>query len=309
MKILNKILLVALPLAVCAVLMSGCDDKENATPTNTIDTLLSTTPNLTIFKAAMEKTGMNSYSRGGGPFTYFAPNDDAFKATGINSPADLNAIDNSLLVQTLSYHIITGNRTEIEIPSGPNAPTVTIGGLSFYQSKNTGGTFLNGSKIVTSNIAGSNGTLHVINKVMTPPFTNMLLTLNANPNFKLLVQGINKASLAATFSGTTVYTVFAPTNAAMVAGGYDSTTIANLTGTPLTTFTSILRYHLITGRMFSSEFKAVNLKTVQGANIAMTVTGGNKVKGVTNAAPFNITASDWLSSNGVIHTIDGVLKY
>lgn len=309
MKMLNRILLVALPLMLCVAIMPGCDDKENATPTDTVDTLLATTPNLTIFRAALEKTGMNTYSRGGGPFTYFAPSDDAFKAAGINSPADLNAIDNNLLVQTLAYHIMAGRRSQIEIPAGPNAPTTMVGGLAIYNSRNTTGAYINGTKVVTADIQGSNGTIHVLEDVLTPPFTNIVATLAANPNFKLLVQGINKASLATTLSGTTVYTIFAPTNAAMVAGGYDSTTIANLTGTALTNFTNVLRYHLITGRLFSSEFKAATLKSVQGSNLSLTVAGGNKIKGIANANPFNITMSDFLASNGPIHTIDGVLRY
>ncbi|MGB8192586.1 MAG: fasciclin domain-containing protein [Chitinophagaceae bacterium] len=309
MKFFKKIILLALPFLIGAVAITGCNDKENVTPADTVDTLLSTTGNLSIFKAALEKTGLNSFSKGGGPFTFFAPSDDAFKATGINTIADLNAIDNNLLAQVLSYHIMTGSRTLIEIPSGPNAPAASIGTLSFYASKNANGAFINGSKIIQADIKGSNGIIHVIDKVLTPPFTNLLATLAANTNFKLLVQGINKAALGATFSGTTVYTVFAPTNAAFVAGGYDSTTIANLSGAALTTFTNTLRYHLVAGRMFSSEFKAGTVKTVQGSNVTISFSGGTKIKGVTNPTPASVTATDFLTSNGIIHTIDGVLKF
>jgi uncharacterized surface protein with fasciclin (FAS1) repeats len=252
MKLLNKIfLLIALPLAV-AVGLTSCNEDDNSVSLNTVDTLLTTTPNLTIFKAAMAKTGLNSFTKGGGPFTYFAPNDDAFKATGINSAADLATIDNNVLTQVLSYHIMAGNRTLVEIPTGPNAPAASVMGLSFYASKNTNGAFINGSKIVQADIEGSNGIIHVIDRVMAPPFTNLLATLQANPNYKLLVQGITKAALTTTFTGTTVYTLFAPTNTAMTAAGYDSTTIANLTGTTLTNFTNLLKYHLVAGRMFST---------------------------------------------------------
>lgn len=308
MKIFNKIILLALPLTMGVAAITGCNDKENAVPTNTTDTLLAGKTNTTIFKAALERTGLNSYTKGGGPFTYFVPSDDAFKASGINSVADLATLDVNLLTQVLSYHIMSGKRTLVEIPSGPNAPTAAIGGYSFYASKNANGTFINGAKLIESDIIGSNGVIHVIDKVLAPPFVNSLATLQANPNFKLLVQGVTKAALTTTFSGTTVYTIFAPTNAAMIAGGYDSTTIANLTGTSLTNFTNVLRYHVVAGRFFSSELKAgLNLKSLQGANIA--VSAGPKVKGVTNAAPFNILLSDLTTSNGMIHTIDGVLKY
>jgi uncharacterized surface protein with fasciclin (FAS1) repeats len=307
MKIFNRIIMLALPLIIGAAAFTGCNDKENAGPVNTTDTLIAGKANLSIFKAALERTGLNSYTRGGGPFTYFAPSDDAFKASGINTAADLAALDANLLTQVLAYHIMAGRRTLVEIPAGPNAPTASVGGLSFYASKNANGAFINGSKILESDIIGSNGVVHIVDKVMAPPFTNALATLQANANHKLLVQGITKAALTTTFGGTTVYTVFAPTNAAMIAGGYDSTTIANLTGTALTTFTNTLRYHLVAGRFFSSELKPGTLKTLQGANI--TVSTGPKVKGVTNPAPFNVLLSDLTTSNGLIHTIDGVLKY
>ena len=313
MKLLKKIfLLIALPLAV-AVSVTSCNEDDNSVSLNTVDTLLSTTPNVSIFKAALAKTGLNSFSRGGGPFTYFVPSDDAFKASGINSAADLNAIDNSLLTQVLAYHIMAGNRTLVEIPTGPNAPATAVTGLSFYASKNTTGAFINGAKIIQADVRGSNGIIHVINQVMTPPFTNMMGSLQANTNFKLLVQGINKAGLSGTFTGTAANTLFAPTNAAMTAAGYDSTTIANLTGTPLTTFTNQLKYHLVAGRNFSSELKDGTMKTTLViSNVAQLITisnGGTKVKGATNAAPANITLANFLASNGVIHTVDGFLKY
>lgn len=307
MKLFNKIILLALPLVMGAAAITGCNDKENATPTNTTDTLIAGKANLSIFKAAMERTGMNSYTRGGGPFTYFIPSDDAFKASGINTVADLAAIDNNLLTQVLAYHIMSGRRTLVEIPAGPNAPTTAVGGYAFFASKNASGAFINGAKIIESDIIGSNGVIHVIDRVLAPPFTNSLVSLQANANFKLLVQGISKASLTSTFGGTTVYTIFAPTNAAMIAGGYDSTTIANLSGAALTTFTNILRYHVVAGRFFSSDIKPGNLKSLQGSNI--TASAGPKVKGIANPAPFNVLMADLTTSNGMIHTIDGVLKY
>lgn len=309
MKILKNIFFLALPLLAATVLITGCEKNDDSTPVNTVDTLMSTTPNLTLFKAALARTGLDTYTKGGGPFTYFAPSDDAFKATGINTAADFAAIDSNLLARVLAYHIMAGKRTLVEIPAGPNAPATTIGGLALYASKNDKGDFINGAKIVKADILGSNGIVHVIDHVLVPPFTTMLATLSANPDHKLLVQGITKAALSATFTGTTVYTVMAPTNAAFTAAGFDSTAIANLSGTALTNFTAMLRYHLIPGRFFSSEFKAGTLKTLQGTGLPMTVTGGPKVKGPANPAAFNITATDFLASNGVIHTIDGVLRY
>ena len=309
MKILKHIFFLALPLMAATVSLTSCEKEDNGVAVDNIDTLLTKTPGLTLFKAALEKTGMITYAKGGGPFTFFAPSDAAFKASGINTAADFDAIDPNVLAQVLGFHILNGKRTLVEIPSGPNAPAVTIGTLSIYASKNDKGAFINGSKISQADIIASNGVIHVLDKVMFPPLANMLVTLGANPSYKLMVQGIAKAGLSTTFSGTTVYTVMAPTNAAFVAAGYDSTAIANLTGTALTNFTNILKYHVIIGRLFSSEFKDGSLKTLQGPLLTMTVSGGPKVKGPGNATAINISATDFAASNGVIHTIEGVLKF
>lgn len=309
MKLCKNIFFLLLPLLVATASITGCNEKENAAPTNTVDTLIGQANNLTLFKAALDKSGMNAYSKGGGPFTFFAPSDAAFKASGINTASDFDAIDPNVLAQVLAFHIIAGRRTHIEIPAGPNAPAATVGTLSFYASKNANGTFINGAKISQADIIGSNGVVHVIDRLLAPPIANMLVTLGANPNFKLLVQGIAKAGLNATVGGTTLYSIMAPTNAAFVTAGFDSTAIANLSGAALTNFTNLLRYHLVTGRLFSSEFKDGTLKTLQTTGLPMTVSGGPKVKGPANATPVNITATDWAVTNGVIHTIDGVLRY
>lgn len=315
MNIYKKILFIALPVMVALIGGAGCNEKDTVAPPTTVDTLLSTTPNLTIFKAAVEKTGLTSFTKGPGPFTYFAPSDAAFKASGINSAADLNSIDINLLTQVIAYHMMAGSRTQIEIPAGPNAPQASVMGLSFYASKNPNGTFINGSKLVQQDVKGSNGIIHVINRVNPPPFTTILATLQANPNFKLLVQGITKAALTGTFTGSTAISLFAPTNAAFTAAGFDSTAIANLSGTALTNFSNMLKYHVVTGRLFSSELKDGTLKTTYiptapaPAPLLTFSSGGTKVKGVANTTPANITFTDFLASNGVIQTVDAVLKY
>ena len=310
MRLLKNISFLVLPLLVLTISLTSCENDDDPVAVNNIDTLLSKNGNLGIFRAALEKTGLITYAKGGGPFTIFAPSDAAFKASGINSPADLDAIDGNLLAQVLAYHIMNGKRTFVEIPSGPNAPGTTVGTLPIYASKNANGGYINGAKISQSDIIATNGVIHVIDRVLAPPVGNSLVTLQANPNFKLLVQGLNKASLTAPLTAATpVYTVMAPTNAAFIAAGYDSTAIANLSGAALTSFTNMLRYHLVTGRLFSSEFKDGTLKTLQGTGLSITVSGGPKVKGPANPAAINITPTDWPTSNGVIQTISGLLRY
>lgn len=284
-------------------LISSCEKDPETTPLESADQVINSNPDLSLFKAALARTGMTMFTQGGGPFTFIAPTNAAFNAIGITSEAQINAADSTLLVNILTYHVINGRRLSVEIPVGPNAPITTQGGLSLYASKNTNGIFLNGAKLVSPDIQVSNGVVHISNEVLLPPLVNALQALQVNPDYKLFVQAITKAAVTTSFTANPS-TVFAVNNAAMIAGGYDSTTIAN---TAAATLSPIMRYHVANIRRFSSEMVNGPIKMVQGTNVEISA-NGTKIKGTTNAAPFNITANDFIVTNGVIHFIDGVLK-
>jgi uncharacterized surface protein with fasciclin (FAS1) repeats len=310
MKYLKYYLLIV----IAAAFFVSCDkndDGDNTTVSgDNLRTLIANDPELSIFNAAIERAKLGYFLDGVGPFTIFAPNNAAFNASGITSAADLNNIDTILLTQLLTYHFQQGLRTSFEIPRGPNANMGTQAGLQFFGTNSSAGIFINGARITRKDVRASNGIIHVIDAVLTPPFANALNTLAANPNHRLFVQAINKVAQTTTFT-THLITVFAPTNAAMVAGGYDSTTIANLTTTGVTTLRNIVRYHADTGRIFSSEFRNGTIKTLQGTNHTLQVdatTGAAKIKGTNNPGFFNIIARNMAVTNGIIHVIDGMLK-
>lgn len=305
MKLLNDKVRLALLLFLVLASFANCKKDEVPPASNTLTELIAKTPDLSLFKAAVQRSRITIFTDGLGPYTVLAPNDAAFRAIGINTEADINAIDSNALVNLLTYHVLPTTRSIIEIPTGPNAPISTQGGGIIYAAKYTNGTFINGAKIVTPDLKASNGWLHVVSSVLVPPTSNVLNTLGFNPNFKLLIQAINKAAIPTSFTGTGPITVFAPTNAAFVAGGLDSTAIANSSAT---TLSNILRYHIINARLFSSEFKNTSLKTVQGTNFALDVTSGAKVKGTNNPTFFSVVGVNIMATNGIIHVIDGVLR-
>jgi uncharacterized surface protein with fasciclin (FAS1) repeats len=298
---LSKVLLVAV-LFTAAI---SCSKDEAAKPTNTLAKLIADNPDLSLFNAAIAKAKLTNFTEGVGPFTILAPNNAAFNAIGINSAADLSNIDSNALVTLLAYHIIPAARAVIDLPKGPNAPISTQNAGTLYEGKYPDGSvFFNGAKLASQDLMATNGVLHVISRVLTMPVGNALVNLQANSNYKLFVQAITKAALTASFTAAGPITVFAPTNAAMTAGGWDSTAIANSTATILT---PIVRYHIHNARLFSSEFKTGTLKML--SNVNTTIDATNKtIKGNTNPSPLAISATDWLVSNGVIHTIGGVLK-
>ena len=292
-----------------AFIMAGCEKDDTntaAVPTESTDAKIAAKSDLSLFQAALIKTRLNVFTKGGGPFTIWAPTNAGFNAIGINTAADLNMIDSNLLVQIITYHIQAGGRSFTEIPLGPNATMTTQGGFTQYASRKVGGSaFINGVQVTEPNIRTSNGYMHVINRVLIPPFFNMATSIALNPNYKLMLQAFAKTTTA---TATSPLTIFAVPNNVMVAAGYDSTAIATAAGPALVTLTSIMKYHTVNRRIFSSDFVAGNLKTVQGTNVVIGTGTSVTVKGTNNTGAFQITNTDFISTTGVIHAINGLLK-
>jgi uncharacterized surface protein with fasciclin (FAS1) repeats len=286
----------------------GCEKEDTASTTvlaENIDSKITARAELSIFQAALKKTRLDIFTKGGGPFTIWAPTNTAFANIGISKEADLNTLDSNLLVQILTYHIQAVSRSYNEIPLGPNANMVTQGGLTQYASRKTGGTaYINGAAVTEPNIQASNGYMHVINRVLVPPFFNMAASLALMPNYKLMLQAITRTATSTT---TNPLTIFAVPNSVMLDAGFDSTAIASATGANLTALTAVIRYHVINKRIFSPDFIAGAVKTVQGGNILIGTGTSITVKGNGNASPFQVTSSDFVTTTGVIHSINGLL--
>lgn len=320
-KIKNALLIPVFLLA-CSLLLVQCDKSDTVTPAASLAETLSKSPDMSLFQAAITRAKLETFTQGPGPFTLFAPTDAAFAAAGITS-GSIASMDTVLLTALILHHFQSSGpgiftpRTSFEIPDGPNAPMTSIGGFAnySYQDKLNKKIFVSGALITEKDIRCRNGIIHKIDKVLFPPTASIITTLNANPNYSLMVQAITKAGLTSVFSpaASAPITVFAIPNSVMTANGYDAVTIAALSGAALTTLTNILRYHVVGSRNFSTDLKAGNLKTlyvVAGVPTVVTVSFGSGVlvKGVSNPAAFQITPVDFSCSNGVLQNITGMLR-
>lgn len=117
-------------------------------------------------------------------------------------------------------------------------------------------------------------------------------------NFKTLASALQAAGLVDTLKGPGPFTVFAPTDEAF----------AKIPKTQLDALlkdkaklTSVLTYHVVPGKVLAKDVKAGAVKTVQGSALTVTTASGVKVD---NA---NVTATDIVADNGVIHVIDSVV--
>jgi uncharacterized surface protein with fasciclin (FAS1) repeats len=146
---------------------------------------------------------------------------------------------------------------------------------------------------------------------LIPPVGNIVQTAVANPDFSLLVAAVLRASqgntnVAALLSSNGPFTVFAPTNAAFKKIGFN-TAADFLTKNP-DDLTPILAYHVISGRIFSSDLSnGITPAMFAGGNTTITLTGGPQIKGNGNSTASNIVKTDLVATNGVIHVIDQVL--
>lgn len=322
----NKIknfLTIPLLLLISSMLFVQCDKSDTVVTADNLDEYLSKNSDFSMFKAAITQAKLETFTKGPGPFTIFAPTNAAFTAAGYTS-ATIAAMDSITLTALILNHfqisangVFTG-RTSFEIPEGPNAPMTSISGYSnySYKDKATGNIYVSGALITQKDIMCSNGIIHKIDKVLLPPVSSISALLAANANYSLLVQAIAKTGLTSTFSPATSApaTVFALTNATMTANGYDATTIAGLTGPALTTLTNILKYHVVASRNFSIAMKAgATLKTTYLNGTAPTYltvsfASGVFVKGISNPSAFQLSPVDVVATNGVIHTVAGMLK-
>ncbi len=266
-----------------------------------------------------------------GTLTVFAPTNAAFDALArtLTGNANARAADilvpaNKELVRTvLQYHVLTSTVRAANIPFG-KAITPAAGGFFKIDNVNNRPVITDGrngkSNITATDISASNGVVHIIDKVLLPADKTIVATAIASaPEFTSLVAALQFASdnndLVTLLSGTGPFTVFAPTNAAFDALAKELTGNANATAAAILVpenkalVRSILQYHVLTSRVLKADIVpntpiqtalATKTFTIQAPASGVTITDGrNRVA--------NITATDILASNGVIHVIDKVI--
>jgi uncharacterized surface protein with fasciclin (FAS1) repeats len=322
---LQKCSLFILLLTSLTLTFSACSKQDSTTPTLTsITDLINNGSKFTLLKAALIRAGLDGTLSQPGTYTVFAPTDDAFKAFGYADVASVSAAPVEALKAVLQYHVLSTRLASTSIPVAVNATQQTlIPNAVLYTSKVSSGTYtaststtvsVNGAHVYQPEGLANNGVVYAIDRVLLPPVLGNIVTTIQNvqiyyptASFKLLQAAVTKAGVGAVLTGIGPLTVFAPTDAAFKAVGYDSTTIAKA---PVATLTSLLNYHVLNGRVYTPLItNGSSLSTLQGGTItagisttALTVTG--KGNGTT---PSNIIGPDVTASNGVIHIIDRLL--
>ncbi len=305
----NAILLTALSSAALISACGGSSDPAHV-PTPDIVALAQATPDLSILVEAVVAAGLVDTLKGTGPFTVFAPTNAAFAAalTELGLTKAQLLADKPLLTAVLTYHVLPAKVASSAIPFG-KAITTVQGSILKIDSVAGSVVITDGrnrtSKVVTPDVAASNGVVHIVDKVILPANKNIVQTAQGLPQFSILVEAVVAANLATTLSGTGPFTVFAPTDTAFanLLAELGVTKAALLADTAL--LTKVLTYHVVPGRVLKAEVPLnTAIKTVQGDTLTV---GSNLAITDQRGRTSNITGTDVLTSNGVIHVIDKVI--
>merc|ERR1711933_555365 len=113
-------------------------------------------------KKAVEKAGLKDLLSGPGPFTVFSPREDA------DNWPDLDAATKEELEPLIKYHVLKGTTLSTDLKDGPQTVTMESG-KELVITKDSDSVTVGGAKVVFANYGVTNGVVHTIEKVLTPP--------------------------------------------------------------------------------------------------------------------------------------------
>lgn len=291
-------------------------------PPNVV-TFATSNPVFSSLVAALTRTGLMTdfvaALSGAGPFTVFAPTNDAFQAL-LDSNEDWNGLEDvpvAVLEDVLKYHVTgAGNVRSTDLTNGQAVPTLleenlTIDltdGAKVVAAANT-------ANIILTDVQGQNGVVHAIDAVLlpsafVPAVPNAVEFAAANPDFSILVDAVTKAGLVETLSGAGPFTIFAPTNDAFVALLASKPDWNSLDDIPVATLTAVLTNHVVAGDVRSTDLSTGYFSSVSptpfdaalNTSLYISTEDGVKINGTST-----VTGADNVVSNGVIHAVDAVI--
>jgi len=274
----------------------------NPEPTTVVDIIVNSPVHNTLETAVIAADLANDLS-GAGPFTVFAPTDDAFAALPAGALDALLADPTGALAQVLLYHAVSGIALSTDLSDGQMITTLL--GEDVTVTINGNGVFINDAQVIVADIVADNGVVHVIDAVLLPPPpppTNTILDIVVNSaNHNTLEAAVVAAGLQSALSGAGPLTVFAPTDAAFAAlpAGVLDALLADPTGA----LTQVLLYHAVGGIALSTDLTdGMMITTIQGQDITVTIDANGVF--INDA---QVIVADIIADNGVVHVIDAVL--
>jgi len=281
-----------------------------STPTGkNIVQLAAATPDLSTLVDALGAGQLIDTLKGPGPFTVFAPTNEAFAKLPAGTLESLLKPENhQQLVDILTYHVVAGTAAFAkDLTDGEQIKTVEGKDVTAHVS--SAGVKINGATVTTADVAATNGVVHIIDQVLLPPSTptgkNIVQLAAATADLSTLVTAVKAGGLVDTLSGTGPFTVFAPTNEAF-AKLPKATLDYLLAPANKAKLVDVLTYHVAAGSVHAADLtNGEKITTVEGKQVEARIFGSKGEYVFINNA--RVTTADVDASNGVVHIIDTVL--
>jgi uncharacterized surface protein with fasciclin (FAS1) repeats len=258
-----------------------------------VDTAVAAGSFKTLAKA-LDAAGLVDVLKSEGPFTVFAPTDEAFAKLPKGTLKSLLKPDNrERLAAVLTYHVVPGRLEASRVLRSGKLDTVQ--GSSLLPSRGRGGARVDAAKIVTTDVQAANGVIHVIDAVLLPK--DLVGTAKAAGQFKTLLAAAKAAGLVEALQAEGPLTIFAPTDKAFA--DLPAGTVQDLLlPENRERLAAILKYHVVPRRVLLGTPQA---ETLQGGALDIRPTGGFRVNEAT------VVLANVRATNGVVHVIDRVL--
>lgn len=299
--------IVATFLLLTLVAMTGTARAEEQTLTTVYDVIKSD-DRLTSFASLVDAAALADNLDNDGPFTVFAPTNEAFAAFEASAtPTD------ATLTEILLYHVVNGDYSAPNVANLASLPTLLGEHVAF--SVQNGAIMLNDKvKVTTMDIAAANGVIHIIDAVLVPP-TNSLITsplgsadmtltevLAGQENLSTFLSLVEQAGLTSMLENPhSLYTVFAPTNEAF--DNMDADLLEQWTADH-EELKTILLYHIAWDQLSINQLaNGQFLSTLEGRPLFLST--DENIQVYVNGSP--IQAFNMVAANGVVHVVDHVL--
>jgi len=251
--------------------------------------------------AAVKAAGLVDVLKSDGPFTVFAPTDEAFAKLPKGTLKSLLQPENKdKLAAILTYHVARGKLTASDVTRATGVVSANGQWLGFKAAN--GKVMVDAATVVTADIKCANGVIHVIDQVVLPEQQNIVQVAAGAKTFNTLLTAATKAGLAGALQSDGPFTVFAPTDEAFAklpAGTLEGL----LKAENKERLATIIKYHVVSGRVYSpTAMKAKDAGTLAGQSVRFSRKDNSLF-----VEKARIVATDIDASNGVIHVIDTVI--
>ncbi len=279
--------------------------REAVTPATGTKDIVDTAVAAGSFKtlaAALTAAGLIDTLKGSGPFTVFAPTDEAFAKLPAGTVEMLLKPENKAkLVSILTYHVVPAKAMAADVTKMTFATTVQ--GQRLNLKVVDGKVMVDNATVTKADIVCSNGVIHVIDSVIMPMDGNVLEVARGAGTMNTLLAAIEAAGMNDLFKGPGPFTVLAPNEAAFRALPKGTLEML-LKPENKTKLAEVLSMHVIPGALVYSDAVVTmsEVRPISGKALKVTVKDGKVTIGGAT-----VVVADIEAKNGVIHEIDTVI--